>query len=41
MRLSLRGAKNDGKHHNLHSGVSMFGRFCDRLSRYAHLQPHP
>jgi hypothetical protein len=41
MRLSLRGAKNDGKPRNMHSGASVFGRFCDRLSRHAHLQPTP
>jgi hypothetical protein len=41
MRLSLRGTKNDGKHHNMHGAVSIFGRFCDRLCRHAHLQPNP
>jgi len=40
MRLSLLGAKTDGKHLNMHSDTIMFDRFCDRLSRHARIQPN-
>jgi hypothetical protein len=41
MRSSLRSAKTDGSHGNMHSDASIFDRFSDRLSRHAHLQPNP